>query len=159
MIRDAQSDVSGSWLSQTSQAFVGGSTPYFFNNIDLGATYKDHRMQISTALQGMDGNLLGVGPILIGDKWIIKDAQQEDAGIAFVMDSILPLHISSENKSDIYQPFGIHLCFVYDAQFVSLGRTVVNTESRFGVDTNDSRTTSFYASIGQGLWSHSKKKS
>ena len=159
MIRDARSHVSGSWLSQTSQSFVVGSTSYFFNNVDMAATYKDHRFQISTLLQGSEGNLLGGGPIIIGDKWILQDTHQENTGLAVLIDSVLPIYISSNNKDEIFQPFGIHLGFVYDTEFASLGRTVLNSGIRqdLGTDTNNSRSTGLYASVGQGLWSKTKE--
>ena len=159
MIRDARSHVSGSWLSQTSQSFVVGSTSYFFNNVDLAGTYKDHRFQISTLLQGNEGTLLGGGPIIIGDKWLLQDAQQENTGLAVLIDSILPIYFSSSNKDEISQPFGIHLGFAYDTEFVSFGRTILNSGIRqdLGLDSNASRNTTLYASIGQGLWSKTKE--
>ena len=68
-LRDASSDVSGSWLSQTS---LVRSNTSFSNQFDLAGTYKNHRLQSSIVMLGSDGNLRSVGPIIIGDKFLLK---------------------------------------------------------------------------------------
>ena len=70
LLRDAASDVSGAWLSQTSLLYSNAS---FSNQFDLAGTYKSHRLQSSIIMQGSDGNMTGVGPITIGDKFLLKD--------------------------------------------------------------------------------------
>jgi outer membrane protein OmpA-like peptidoglycan-associated protein len=159
LVRDARSDVSGSWLSQTSQSFVEGTNSSFFNHVDLAGTFKGHRIQSSIMMLGNNGDLLGVGPITFGDKWIIKDSNENDnenVGIATFVDIIVPFHMSSQDKTQIHQPFGIHLGFIYENNILPMADAiVVNVGIRQDIGKDllyGERSTGFYTQIGQPIW-------
>ena len=151
-LRDAGSDVSGSWLSQTS---LVRSNTSFSNQFDLAGTYKNHRLQSSIVMLGSDGNLRGVGPFIIGDKFLLKDINSQKSGLALFSDIVIPFHITSTNEEDIYQPFGLHVGLAYEVTPLKLGHTLINIGFQQDIAKNpfsDMRNTGLYTKLGQGLW-------
>lgn len=152
LLRDAGSDVSGAWLSQTSLLYSNAS---FSNQFDLAGTYKSHRLQSSIIMQGSDGNMTGVGPITIGDKFLLKDINAQNSGLAIFSDIVIPFHIASTNEDDTFEPFGVHVGLAYEMTPLKFGHTLFNIGLEQDISDNRpsvGRTTEMYTKIGQGLW-------